>query len=766
MLAPAEDALADPNTIEPNRERIAIIHRNALRLLKLVNSMLDFTRIEAGRVQATFEPTDFPAFVADVASTFRSVMERAGLRFTVDAPAAPATAPPIYIDHDMWEKIVLNLLSNAFKHTFEGAVEVHASVDQHGATLSVRDTGVGIPTDELPRIFERFHRVPNARSRTHEGSGIGLALVQELVRLHGGRVDVTSTPGEGTTFTVVIPAGRAHLAAERVVESRDERRQIVSGSAAYVEEASRWLPDGEPGGGASTGDAVARHGRIIVADDNADMRDYVVRLLRDAGHHVVAAADGRAALEQALAAPPDLILSDVMMPRLDGFELLAALREHDATRDVPVVLLSARAGEESRVEGMLSGATDYLIKPFSSRELIARVDAHLMRALAVARERREAKSNAQLLEAVQRESARLEELFAQAPAAIAILVGPDFVYETANEEYRRIVHGRHVLGKPILEALPEIRGQGIIELLEGVRRTGRPHIGNELRVKLVDAGELRDHYFNFVYSPIVETNGDVSGIFVHAVDVTDQVLARREAEEANRAKSEFLAAMSHELRTPLNAIAGYAQLVMMGVHGPVTNAQREALERLLRSEQHLLSLVNDVLNFAKLEAGRVEYNFTAVPVRAVVEGVRTVVEPQIAAARLAFPVGALPDAAAWADADKVQQILINLLSNAAKFTPAGGEVAIRAAVRDGDGRRWVDIAVSDTGIGIPADRQASVFDPFVQVHRRLTTSTEGTGLGLAISRDLARGMDGDLSVESVEGKGSTFTLSLPAAPPR
>ena len=236
--------------------------------------------------------------------------------------------------------------------------------------------------------------------------------------------------------------------------------------------------------------------------------------------------------------------------------------------------------------------------------------------------------------------------------------------------------------------------------------------------------------------------------------------AQREAMAANSSKSEFLAAMSHELRTPLNAIAGYLQLIEMGVHGPVTEAQHTALSRAKRSEQHLLALINDVLNFAKLEAGRIEYHLEDLYLDEVVSLMMPMIEPQFAAKGIAHAVHVAPGIMARADRDKLQQILLNLLSNAAKFTDAGGRVTVETAACDA---RWSDgvcLEVTDTGCGIPADKLEEIFDPFVQVHRKLTRVTEGTGLGLAISRDLARGMGGDLRVRSIEGEGATFTLML------
>jgi signal transduction histidine kinase len=373
LLGPIEDALATPErTLSANSLELA--HRNALRLLRLVNALLDFSRIEAGRISASYEPTDLSLVTTELASTFRAAIERAGLVFDV---RCERLAEPVFVDREMWEKIVLNLLSNAFKFTFEGEIEVTVSTRDHRAALCVRDTGTGVPPEELPRLFERFHRIEGAKARTHEGSGIGLALVQELVRLHGGEIRAESEYGKGTTFTVLVPFGTAHLPADRISAKRT-LASTATGAAAFVEEALHWLPPPieEPTSDEETGGQLAG-ARILLADDNADMRMYVARLLREKGATVDAMPDGEAALSLAKRQPFDLVLTDVMMPRLDGFGLLNALKSDDATRAWPVVMLSARAGEEARLEGLRAGADDYLIKPFSARELMARVKTHL-----------------------------------------------------------------------------------------------------------------------------------------------------------------------------------------------------------------------------------------------------------------------------------------------------------------------------------------------------------------------------------------------------
>jgi len=390
MLGPVEELLARSHTDLPPaaKAQLELVNRNGSRLLRLVNTLLDFSRIEAGRMQANYEPTDLSAFTVELASVFRSATEKAGLRLELDCPKLPHS---VYIDRNMWEKIVLNLISNAFKFTFEGSISVALAESTDHVELRVRDTGVGIPPHELPRLFDRFHRVEDVRSRTHEGSGIGLALVQELVKLHGGSVRVESAIDKGSTFIVSVPLGSTHLPSERVGGARTLATTAM-GAAPYVEEALRWLPDVEPEvepeilatderipvpcpPNSDRADFVKRP-IILIADDNADMRQYLSRLLAE-HYKVVAVPDGWAALIAIQNSRPDLILTDIMMPNLDGFGLLRELRSKPETRTIPIIVVSARAGEEARVEGMERGADDYLIKPFSARELLARVQTHL-----------------------------------------------------------------------------------------------------------------------------------------------------------------------------------------------------------------------------------------------------------------------------------------------------------------------------------------------------------------------------------------------------
>ncbi|GAB3586860.1 SpoIIE family protein phosphatase [Amycolatopsis endophytica] len=363
IAGPAEDALADETEPLPpgQRERLELVHRNARRLRRLVNDLLDFAKIEAGRLQPDAAPHDLAALTTEIAESFAPAVRRAGLRFEIDCPPLSRA---VSVDPEMWEKIVLNLLSNGLKYTREGSVAIRLHDRDGRAELTVTDTGAGIAADELPRLFQRFHRVRDREGRSHEGAGIGLALVRELARLHDGAVSAESAEGSGSTFTVRLPlaAGPPPASAEHT----------LTAAPAYHDEALQWRVDGD----APEPPADEAAPTLLVVEDNTDLSRFIARLLRPLGR-VLTARDGAEGLELARRHRPDLVLSDVMMPRLDGFGLLRALRAEPATKSVPILFLSARAGVEAAVSGLEAGADDYLPKPFSGVELLARVRANL-----------------------------------------------------------------------------------------------------------------------------------------------------------------------------------------------------------------------------------------------------------------------------------------------------------------------------------------------------------------------------------------------------
>ena len=499
MLGPLEDELAAADAaLEPvRRERLEAAHRNSLRLLRLVNSLLDFSRIESGRLEADYVPTDLATYTADLASLFRSATERAGLELVVECEPLPE---PLLVDREMWEKVVLNLLSNAFKHTFEGAITVTLRWCGDHAELSVADTGVGIAAEQLPRLFERFHRVKAAQSRTFEGTGIGLALVRELARLHGGDVAVRSEEGHGSTFTVSVRAGRAHLPSDQVHDA-GVAAQASGAAAAHVDEAVQWIArdslavvaEADDGPQPDFSRAESRE-RVLLADDNADMRRHITRLLASR-FDVVAVPDGAAALDAVRAAPPDLVLTDAMMPRLDGFGLLAALRADERTRTIPVIMLSARAGEEAAVEGLNAGADDYLAKPFTAQELIARVSG----CLALAGLRRE---SVQQLEAVNRQ------------LAATTLAKSQFL-AMMSHEIRTPMNGVIGLTSLLMDTDLEPRQR---EYAEGVRRSGEALlaiINDILDFSKIEASRLDLEVIDFDLRTVVEDVGDLLAEMAH-----------------------------------------------------------------------------------------------------------------------------------------------------------------------------------------------------------------------------------------------------------
>jgi signal transduction histidine kinase len=485
LLGPLEDALNTSKLHFKVKEHLQVAHRNGIRLLKLVNTLLDFSRIEAGRIEALYEVVDLTKLTTELASMFRSATDKASLNLIVDC--SPISRD-VYVDREMWEKIVFNLISNAFKFTFEGEIAVSLREVGDSVELEVRDTGTGIPDDELPHLFERFHRVKGALGRSYEGSGIGLALVQELVKLHGGSVRVVSELKRGSTFTVSIPTGSAHLPPGLIGRERTLASTSLQ-SEAYVDEVLKWLPDGDnPLNGitafesVSAGDSASSsdqsRARILLADDNADMRDYIKRLLAPK-YEVFAVADGETALGMARFEGFDLVLTDVMMPKLDGFGLLRALRGDERTAATPIILLSARAGEESRVEGMEAGADDYLIKPFSARELLARVEAHLN----LQRIRRES-------EAAMRElMAREQE--ARASAEIANRIKDDFLAILSHElrtPLNAIVGWTHLLKGGKLNERDRERG---IDVIERNAAAQRAIIDELLDISRIVTGKLK-----------------------------------------------------------------------------------------------------------------------------------------------------------------------------------------------------------------------------------------------------------------------------------
>ena len=873
ILGPLDDALADgaDSMSAAQRKRIEVTHRNALRLLKLVNSLLDFSRIEAGRVQASYVPVDLAHLTLDLAGVFESAMEKGGLAYRVELQDL---GRPVYVDRDMWEKIVFNLLSNAFKFTLHGGVTISLREHAGMARLSVRDTGTGIPEHELPRMFERFHRIEGAPGRTYEGTGIGLALIQELVRLHGGTIAVSSVFGQGTCFDVDLPFGQAHLPQDRILQAPDGMEDRQRMGAAFVEEALRWLPD-EQAAAHQDGQAapldMAGQGRprILIADDNNDMRAYLKALLEPHAD-VRACADGQAAFEMALADPPDLLLSDVMMPRLDGFGLIAQIRASASLRLLPVMLLSARAGEEAKVEGLQAGADDYLVKPFSANELLARVRTQVD----LGRERRQMEREALAREAHVRalvdaspamlwttdndglctylsqrwydytgrtpeqdlgfgwlqnvhpeDRERSSEIFLAASTArepfsldyrlrrqdgsyrwfidaglprVNAQGEPDGyvgtvidiqVRKTLQERFERVSEAGDIgvwyADAPFTQfqinaelavhfGLGGARPAALSELLAAVDPEDRERLAASVE-HAVRAGVPLDLEFRTMAGGTprwlraigwcgLDEHGRPQRFDGVTLDIDSQKHAEQELQrlahelgQKNRAQSDFLFTLAHELRNPLAPIRSGLELMRIGAAG-------DDVQVIMRRQvDHMVHLVDDLLDMARLAEGKMTLRLERVLLDEVVREAVDMSTPLVEAGRHALEV-TLPQEplALRADRHRVAQVLSNLLNNAAKYTPQGGAIAIAARVeRNGDANE-VAVTVSDNGIGLSAPALETVFDMYAQDHAGSGMAQGGLGVGLNLVQRLVR-LHGGRVAASSEGPdmGSQFTVWLP-----
>jgi PAS domain S-box-containing protein len=772
MLGPLEEIIGKPDDtkLAELRPLIETGNRNALRLQRLVNALLDFSRIEAGRMQARYRPTDLCRLTTELASSFESAMHRGGLEFEV---VLQALSRPIYVDAGMWEKIVLNLLSNAFKFTLRGGVRVDLSEQDERAVLTVSDTGIGIAAADLPHIFERFHRIEGTRGRSHEGTGIGLALVSDLVGLHGGSVTVESAPDRGSVFQVRIPFGRAHLPADRVIDEPGEPTALSAG-VAYLDELSSW----------SGGDPPAPHdppmdgATILLAEDNADMRGYIRRLLEAAGHRVITAEDGQAALDRLRTVVPDLVLSDVMMPRLDGLGLVRAIRADPQARELPIILLSARAGEDSQVSGLAADADDYIIKPFAARELLARVNSNLATATLRQRARRELRAaNESLERTVADRTAERDRLW---ELSEDLLVSADY-----NGKLRRLSPSWSRLSGYSESALlsgdyktiihPDDVSRSMAKVRE-MRRTKLP-VRFENRIRTAGGG---DRWIAWTLSP------DPSGESLIGIgrDITGEKAAREETEQANRqlraqieererveeelrqmqrleAVGQLTSGVAHDFNNLLTVVTGAVELIDRDPNHAGT-ARRISMIR--TAAQRGARLTGQLLAFARkqrLEPKPIDLNDAVVHMDDLLRGtLGGTVRLQIVLKPDLWP--------ALVDQAQLELVVLNLAINARDAMPVGGALTIETtnatlgpagSPHEPDAGEYVAISVTDAGTGMPPEVLERAFEPF------FTTKGpgKGSGLGLAQVYGFAKQSGGGVRIDSRIGEGTSVTVYLPRA---
>ncbi|GAB3979715.1 hypothetical protein GCM10028806_45660 [Spirosoma terrae] len=783
MLGPLEElmnAVQDQNWAY--KDPIETTHRNALRLLKLVNNLLDFSRIEANRVKATFRPVDLVKLTIDLTSSFRSLIEKAGLEFIVDCkPFSEA----VYADAEMWEKIVLNLLSNAFKFTLQGTIRVQLTAESEEAVLRVSDSGVGIPKQELPHMFERFHRVENAGGRSYEGTGIGLSLISELVNLHHGRIRVDSEEGKGSTFTVRIPLGKSHLPANQVLEA-EHSQEISSLAYTFLQEARSMLSDEKQTSESST---LASHElptdkatTILIVDDNADMRAYLTRLL-DPYFTIKTAVNGADAWQQLQTTTPQLILSDIMMPVMDGKALLQQLKENAATSQIPLIFLSARAGQEARIDGLEAGADDYLVKPFSGQELLTKV-----------------RNQVQLTQSRRQAEDRLRNLVQQAPVAMLLVKGDDLKIELLNQAMLRLINREmDVLGKPLLRIMPELDGQEVVDRCRHVYQTGEPYYGVAETVNLYRNGRIENANFNLSYTPYYE--GDQrTGVLQVVTEVTDLVKITQLAQEnelryrelaseldsrvkqrtqaledanldlrrSNHNLEQFAYVASHDLQEPLRKIVAFSDL-LKNQYAVRLGDGVDHLNRMQGAANRMSMLIKDLLSFSRISTQR--KSIGPVSLNQIVNDVLVDLELIIQDVNATVNIDTLPTVSG--DRSQLEQLFQNLLTNALKFRrpnvppfvnvtsqivaaetlPASVKPSRKVAT-------YYQINVSDNGIGFDEKYLDRIFQVFQRLHGK--NQFAGTGIGLAISDKVVANHGGAITASSKPGEGSIFTIYLPA----
>jgi signal transduction histidine kinase len=718
---------------------------------RLVDNLLDVMRLEAGRIEPRLQPVDLGALSASIASMFDGAYERAGLTLeVVTSPTAHATA----VDPELWERIVANLLANALKYTREGGVRVLVDEDGGRSRVRVTDTGLGIPPDDLPRIFERFVRLDQPGARSQEGSGIGLALTAELVRLHGGTIGAESNPGRGTTFTVTLPVAAPTATATATTRPgtpavRGARRATGS----VLEDVEDWLrDDAAPSADDASVDAdpargALRGAHILVVDDNRDMRAYLRRLL--GGARVTAVGSAASAMSVLRAQRVDLLVADVMLPGMSGTDLVREVRRDPSLASLPIVMLSARAGEEASLDGLAAGADDYLVKPFTPTELVGRIAARL----ATARERRRTETALETVHRqLERQVAILDTVVFASPVGIGVW-DADLRCLIVNERLAALneLPIEDHLGRTPEEYLPD--RWPLYQPYFEAALAGTPTLGVEFEGRHPTTGEWQAVVAS--YYPLRDDGGPVYGVALACVDVTEGRERERQLQDALSAKDEFLGLVSHELRTPLTTILGAAR-VLTDRAGSLGEAQRrELLGDLSGEAERLNRIVENLLTLARLSAGHapeLEPVLVGRVVHRVVESrMRDLPDRPI---RLQVD---RPDAPASAHAGYVEQVIANLVSNADKYSEAGEPIDVHVR-HEGD---EVLVSVADRGAGIGPDEAERLFDPFYRSPR--TAAKAGLGIGLTVCRRLVEAQGGRLWVEPRRDGGSVFSVALPAA---
>ncbi|KAK0495357.1 histidine kinase [Armillaria luteobubalina] len=827
IRGPCDDALkADCGSLDPvNRTQFKLIYRASGRLLRLVNSLMLFSSAEARRLQACFCPVRLGPATADMASLFRSSIEKAGIDYNVTCGDS-ADERIAYIDLGMWEKIVFNLLSNAVKYTKSGHIGLDLTYTSSEVVLSVHDTGCGIPEDQLDKILLRFHRVETSDGRSIEGTGIGLALTNELVKMHQGTIHVRSTMGIGSVFTVRIPLGYEHLREKDVDHDFNSSSQIsLPGTGSYaagiVEEAAGWLAEDSDTSSqmsyASSTDLIMMPQRftVLLAEDNADARSYIKSILLNAVQEVVDVSDGQAALDYIHSQKlPDLIVTDVMMPRMTGTELLQKLADDPDpnVQAIPAIVLTARTGSEDRPDSIFRGTVDFLLKPFSSSELLNRVRTRLHTLKQRQELEKQVRERTFELKLTQQRYQRMSEL------------SPVAIFETDDVDHGLITYANERFFT--LTALPRtlpLAFKSIIDRLTLENQTAATSVSQNVLIfngEPVQFDAVFENGKNAFVEVIALSDGRLLGT------LTDQTEQRRIAAEQlseERAKADkavhqrrlqeaFIDIVSHELRNPLSAIVQGAELLSASVvrlqeiietlYTMNSNHDAEKLFKEsdieLKDANHAVSSITlcarhqtiiaaDILAVSRLDSNLLSVNPVTFHLLEELQATLDMYSVQAAAQCIDFKLSINGDidkeTCVIADPTRFCQILVNLISNSCRILESWeGErnvnlyvtispkrpfgTAKSPAMKHDGNCVYLYCKLSDSGPGIPLDDQARLFTRFNDVHSgngvRRSGSIGGTGLGLYLCKKLAELQGGQIRHSSSPGEGAAFHFFIEA----
>jgi two-component system, sensor histidine kinase ChiS len=705
-IGPLEEVLKPSNALSAGdrNQYLRTVHANQLRLLKLINNLLDFAKLEAGKMTLAYQPQNIAESLRFYVGTFQAAAR--GRRLVMDVVVATAGETTLYVDHDKFENIIVNLLSNAFKFTPDGGritVSVRESINKDarsrpasaGASLEsinkdalaidVTDTGIGIPPGSLAAIFDRFSQVDSSERRRYEGTGIGLAMVKELVALHGGTVTVASEPGVGSTFTVVLPRGKAHLDPSTI---RSEDAAQIGAVAAHhlIDVVARDEDDADIDEDDALGGAGVIAARVLVVDDLPEMRRFIATVLRERGHRVTLARDGREGLAKAAALLPDLVISDVMMPGMTGYELCAAMKSDGGPLShIPVILLSAKAEMAGKLEGLAHGADDYLVKPFSAAELNSRSE-NLIRNR---RQERELAESLDRLQNTQRELVETSRRAGMADVATSVLHNVGNVLNSVNVSATLIEDrlGKHRANK--LHRISDLLTENQ-ERLEALFREARGQRLPEYLRQLVGA----------VDSDNAAIRGELESLRRGIEHIKAVIAMQQNLAKAPSGTHEVLS-INETIEDALGLEAASYAAHSITVHRELGAQSRISIDR-----HKIVQIVTNLLSNARHAMS------TTPPDRR-----RVIVRSR--AATGAFAMTSSED-------------------------PAGR----------GRGALWIE--VQDSGCGIPPENLNRIFN------LGFTTKADGHGFGLHSSACFALELGGRLSASSEGiGKGACFRLELP-----